>query len=368
MKQLYKVSLASFAGILFLLLFTNASTGPGANFSTGYTGAPFNGGAYCSTCHSGGNFTPVVSIQLLNQSNVPVPNYTNGASYTVRITLSSTTGITSSTRYGFQVVAVQGAAYTNAGSWGMLDPDHHTVSIGGRIYVEHSDRLTTNVIDIPWNAPTSGNDNVTLYAAGNIVNFRMDPTGDNPNIANLTVGNTLPVSWLYFRGQNDKSNVKLEWATTNEVNNGYFLLEKSQDGNSYTQLAKVEAAKEPKPTEEYSYSDEHPYQDNYYRISQVDENGSQNIFRTIRIQSEDYSEGLTYLKGNNIVLMISGQQPGQVSAEVYSIDGRKISSTDVTLSSGANTLYLEKPLQDGIYIVSVKAGTRVTYSSKIVVE
>jgi hypothetical protein len=369
MKHLYKVTFTAIAGILFLLIFGNASTGPGVNFSSGFTGAPFDGGAFCGTsCHSGGNFTPIVSIQLINQSNVPVTNYINGVAYTVRLTLSSSTGITATTRYGFQVVAVQGPSFTNSGTWGTLDPDHHSVPIGGRIYVEHSDRLTTNVIDIPWNAPATGTASVTFYAAGNIVDFSMDPTGDNANTSSLTIGNVLPVSWLYFQGRNEKNKVLLEWATTNEVDNGFFLLEKSQDGDNYSQLAKVNASKAPKPTEEYAYTDEYPSKDNYYRISQVDVNGSKNIFRTIRVQSESLTEGLTYVKGNNIVVMINGQQSGQVAAEIYSIDGRKMSSRQVALSSGTNTLHLERPVQKGIYIVSIKKGTKLTYSSKVLVE
>jgi hypothetical protein len=369
MKHLYKVTFTAIAGILFLLIFGNASTGPGVNFSSGFTGAPFDGGAFCGTsCHSGGNFTPIVSIQLINQSNLPVTNYINGAPYTVRLTLSSSTGITATTRYGFQLVAVQGPTSTNSGTWGTLDPDHHTVPIGGRIYVEHSDRLPTNVIDVPWNAPATGTANVTFYAAGNIVDSSMDPTGDNANTSSLTVGNILPVSWLYFKGRSEKGKVILDWATTNEVDNGYFLLEKSTDGEKYNDLAKINASKEPDHTEEYSYIDEHPNGDNYYRISQVDVNGSKNIFRTIRIQADGIAEGLTYVKGNNIVVLLSTQQQGALNAEVHSIDGRKMSSRKVTLSTGTNSLYLERPLQKGIYIVSIKDDSKIVYSSKVLVE
>ena len=115
MKQLYKVLTGAVSAFLFIILFTNASTGPGANFATGYTGAPFDAG-YCNNCHGGGNFTPQVSLQLLDQASQPVTTYVAGVSYTLNINVSTSTGLTPNTRYGFQVVAVRGAGNVNAGA------------------------------------------------------------------------------------------------------------------------------------------------------------------------------------------------------------------------------------------------------------
>jgi len=368
MKRLYKVLTGAMSAFLFIILFTNASTGPGANFSTGYTGAPFDAG-YCNNCHGGGNFTPLVSLQLLDQSSQPVTTYVAGASYTLNINVSTSTGLTPNTRYGFQVVAVRGAGNNNAGTWGAISPDYHTVVINNRTYVEHSDRLTSGSISLPWTAPTTGTGNITFYAAGNVVNFSFDPTGDNPNVGNLTIApSPLPVSWLYFNGKSEGKRVLLEWATTNEVNNGQFLLEKSRDGERFTTLTSVEAAKDPKPEQKYSYTDLTPASDNYYRISQIDNNGTRNTFRTIRVTGETVPGGIAYTREGKIVILLPDQEGEDATVDVLAIDGKKVSSQAVKVLAGHNRLETEAPGLAGIYHVSVKAGSRTLFSGKILVE
>ncbi|MEP7264616.1 MAG: endopeptidase La, partial [Bacteroidota bacterium] len=49
----------------------------------------------------------------------------------------------------------------------------------------------------------------------------------------------LPVQWLYFNGTGKQNNVMLEWGTTNEKNNDYFTIEKSEDANVFYEIAHI---------------------------------------------------------------------------------------------------------------------------------
>ncbi|MBS1771220.1 MAG: T9SS type A sorting domain-containing protein [Bacteroidetes bacterium] len=189
MKYLNRKSilLLSVAAIGYISSFY--SYGP-ASSAGDRTGSPMGSYQTCnngSGCHtSAGAFTPVVTVQLISGST-PVTSYVGGNSYTVRITLSSSTGVTSSTRYSFQIVAVQSSTNNNVTGWGTLPSGTHSATVSSRTYIEHTTQLTSSTINLPWTAPASSTGNITFYCAGNIVNYNYQETGDNCNTTSLTV-------------------------------------------------------------------------------------------------------------------------------------------------------------------------------------
>lgn len=182
-------ALTMLAGIFTCIFFMNNSGGP-ASSGNRRTGASFDGGN-CTSCHSGGSFSPVTTVELLS-GTTPVTSYSPGSSYTVRITITGT-GILTTTRYGFQIVSVQSATNTNINGWSTpLPASTHNVVSSSRNYVEHTARLTTNVISIPWTAPSTGTGSVAFYASGLICNANSGTSGDNCASTSLTVTECLP--------------------------------------------------------------------------------------------------------------------------------------------------------------------------------
>lgn len=151
-----------------------------------YTGSPLNGGQLCNSCHTPvGNYTPAVSIQLLNSSGMPVTEYQQGVSYTVRISMSTSTG--TNPNYGFQIVALQSSTNIGINSWGALPTTSKRTAHNGRDYIEHAYVLSNNVIDLPWTAPATNTGDITFYCAANIVNGNYNPSGDNSTSNRLTI-------------------------------------------------------------------------------------------------------------------------------------------------------------------------------------
>lgn len=93
----------------------------------------------------------------------------------------------------------------------------------------------------------------------------------------LSVTNSpLPVELLSFTAtlKNDKT-VDLNWATASELNNDYFIIEKSLDGYSWSYLAKVKASGTTNIKQEYYINDPQPFIGiTYYRLKQIDYNTS----------------------------------------------------------------------------------------------
>ncbi|MEZ4960443.1 MAG: choice-of-anchor V domain-containing protein [Saprospiraceae bacterium] len=162
-NNVYKIALLL---VLFVGL-QSRKNGPGLINNPGLqvTGAPGSTGTQgtCANagCHVAGAFNPMLTMQFFENGNLAA-SWESGKQYTLRLTISATQGMPA--RYGFQAVALDGSNI-QAGDWGDLGTDKHSVSLSGRQYAEHSLPLTASVIELPWKAPDSGTETVTFYAA-----------------------------------------------------------------------------------------------------------------------------------------------------------------------------------------------------------
>ena len=89
--------------------------------------------------------------------------------------------------------------------------------------------------------------------------------------------------------------VLLHWSTSSEIDNAYFVVERSVDGSDFTELARV-AAKGRLVQTDYVYEDTSPFGGvSYYRLKQVDTDGNFEYFNTISIhRGSDVLSSLTF--------------------------------------------------------------------------
>jgi hypothetical protein len=87
--------------------------------------------------------------------------------------------------------------------------------------------------------------------------------------------NPLPVTLLYFTAKKNGNKVDFKWATASEIDNDYFLIERSSDGINFTELIMKDGAGNSTVTKKYTAEDLAPIDGvNYYRLSQTDYNGT----------------------------------------------------------------------------------------------
>lgn len=88
----------------------------------------------------------------------------------------------------------------------------------------------------------------------------------------LDIGTPLPVTWGPYQAvSTDYGDVSVSWSTTLEQNNRYFIVQRSADGQQFTNLDTIPAANQP---HSYSYLDPSPLSGSgYYRLAQVDWDG-----------------------------------------------------------------------------------------------
>jgi hypothetical protein len=183
-----------------------------------------------------------------------------------------------------------------------------------------------------------------------------------------TCGTLMPLTWMHFRGNNVQENVLLEWGITNEVNNGFFKIEKSRDGKQFETLATIDA-ETGKTQANYSFTDLHPFILNYYRISQTDNDGRKSYSATIQVKRNmnKSQKPVINVQAGYIYVQTAASTAGKGSLELYSIEGRKVSSQKIVLTKEVSLYKIEKPAQTGTYLLQILNNGVKMYAGKVMV-
>lgn len=93
---------------------------------------------------------------------------------------------------------------------------------------------------------------------------------------------TQDVALSTFKGKLDGDGIMLEWSTMSEANNSYFEVERSGNTTGFVTIAKVSGIGNSNQENLYQYLDRTPLEEgNYYRLKQVNMDGSERYFDKI---------------------------------------------------------------------------------------
>lgn len=98
----------------------------------------------------------------------------------------------------------------------------------------------------------------------------------------------LPVEFGYWGGDVLPDYNLLSWSTLQEVNNDYFIIQRSRDGVLFEDIGRVEGAGHSNTEVLYQFEDDRPKPGvQYYRLKQVDFNGAYSFSTIIALQRLD---------------------------------------------------------------------------------
>jgi hypothetical protein len=110
-------------------------------------------------------------------------------------------------------------------------------------------------------------------------------------LSDAAAGGALPVTLAKFEGEHTSEGNLLLWETSSEVNNDHFVVERSRDARKFDEIAKVAGVGTSAIRNAYSFTDSHYEKGiNYYRLKQVDMDGSFAYSRMIAIESGGMKE------------------------------------------------------------------------------
>ncbi len=94
----------------------------------------------------------------------------------------------------------------------------------------------------------------------------------------------LPIDLLNFSAKLLNGEIELGWATAAEINNDYFTIERSNDGNKWEVIGYVQGAGNSNHVIHYDYTDQNPLEGvNYYRLKQTDFDGKYEYFSPVAV-------------------------------------------------------------------------------------
>lgn len=184
----------------------------------------------------------------------------------------------------------------------------------------------------------------------------------------------LPVTLLYFNAKLKDKQVNLDWATASEINNDYFTVERSINGEKFSPLVKLRGAGNSTTQKLYFAVDENPLNGYaYYRLKQTDFDGQYTYspIRTVRNGEGDLAFEIKAIYPNPFSDRIQAGfilgENGSVDITLLSAGTRVVRSLKMPVSNGYNSIELEKlnDLPEGIYYLTIKFGEQML-SRKIV--
>ena len=168
----------------------------------------------------------------------------------------------------------------------------------------------------------------------------------------------LPVVISEFNVEMDRDEILIHWSTKSEINNDYFQIEWSTDGQIFKAIGEEEEAGSERGGA-YSFIHNAPSQGiNYYRLNQVDNNGFSSLsnVKSISFRAEPKFEISSTIVQD--FLSITGNKIDEVL--IYSQSGELVSQSNAS----NKTEFDLSALNTGIYIIQIVSGT-ASVSKKI---
>ncbi|MCV9386409.1 T9SS type A sorting domain-containing protein [Reichenbachiella ulvae] len=324
------------------------------------------------------SFKPLaIAIQNASQSANPL-------TWEVEYYIGNPGGYSSASNTGIDINSIQ----TNT------NPDEQVVNVYGIEYwridtpggTATADQIS---LDISNTGLTTDqiNDELIQVMTWNNTNGEWDHLGGTstgvPSSANVTSTSTLsfnerivtsgsedpsalPVELISFTANLLEDAVEIKWSTASEIDNDYFVIERSTDGKIYEALGEVTGFGTTNERQDYSFIDDRPYFGiSYYRLVQYDFDGTESIFGPLSINNDQFKEGIDLnlypnpsTSGEFNLKINSGDENSLIQLVIYDMSGQMIYSNQYSAQLGTQIIPININNQSGpgIYHVKVSQG------------
>lgn len=143
----------------------------------------------------------------------------------------------------------------------------------------------------------------------------------------------LPIELINFEGERkDNNTVKIDWATSSEINNDYFTIERSLDAINWEEREKIDGAENSNTNLFYSFKDENNSSEiTYYRLKQTDFDGNYKYSDIINAEPASSSLDIYPNPTDGIITLNSKNNIDKI--EVINMIGKIVYTSDVNSNS-----------------------------------
>jgi hypothetical protein len=180
----------------------------------------------------------------------------------------------------------------------------------------------------------------------------------------------LPVSLKSFEANCTQKEVQLNWRTESEVNNNYFRLERSSDAINFETVTELRVNEGTSIGDFYEYTDVQPLEGvNYYRLKQVDLDGSLVIYPIIATTCAFRRSNELLIFPNPFENELTMSELSNFSfplrIELYNNTGELLYQKWLLKECSQTKLSIGNSLMTGIYVVKI-TNSEISYSKKVV--
>jgi hypothetical protein len=214
--------------------------------------------------------------------------------------------------------------------------------LGGTFTATGSTNGTYAVVTAP---SITGFTNTTVnLGGGKYAHFRQSGGTLNAIVNTLVV---LGIELLSFDVNTEGGKNNLAWTTASEVNNSHYDIERSTDGNTFHSIGQVKGNNKPSS---YQFVDNQPFATSYYRLRQIDFDGTETVSKVVSVEQKGKGKGLkAYPNPVSNTLTIESTEGGYF--QILNLLGQQV-LTGKTPPSGVGGLDMSA-LPQGSYVLKV---------------
>ncbi|MES2654456.1 MAG: SBBP repeat-containing protein [Bacteroidota bacterium] len=183
-------------------------------------------------------------------------------------------------------------------------------------------------------------------------------------IAKFSPTGILPVKLITFNAALVNKKVNCTWETASEINNDYFTIERSIDGNNFESVGTVKGQGFSNTNTRYSFTDNNPFNSiSYYRLKQTDFDDRYTYSPIKRVGSQEKlaSAISLYYENNNPTVKINAWVASKAIIELMNLNGITIFTYEQAIIVGDNTVTINKNITQGVYLLKVQLEEEVAF-------
>ncbi len=165
----------------------------------------------------------------------------------------------------------------------------------------------------------------------------------------------LPVTLVQFTGAKKGSTAELSWKTAQEVNTKVFVVERSTDGSTFTEIGKMNAAGNSTSVRSYTFIDNTPaIGRNFYRLKSIDKDDK---FTTTGVIAIDFGKAVfVSLKPNpasNVVYVTMKNNADAATIQLVDLNGRIVKQQFISFGAAQSIPVSLDGMAKGLYLLKV---------------
>ena len=182
----------------------------------------------------------------------------------------------------------------------------------------------------------------------------------------LAAGLAADASCVYeqaLEGRNLQVGTMLTWSTAYEEDNSIFIVEKSDDGSTFSNIGTIEGAGTSMDIREYNFLDIMANAERtYYRLKQVDTDGSSSYSEVVSVPQE-FTNNFMVARMSNVAtqdvfeLTLDSMVDGDMAYSVNNLRGEQVLADELMITAGLNDISIDlSSQQEGIYKLAMTLG------------